>query len=76
MITHYGIICNVVQIGKYLNLNDSRVHVERKMYRPGSVSLASSLRFPLVPRCFADSELLSSCTLLPCVSKVDIPNIG
>ena len=49
MITHYGLICNVVQIGKYLNLNDSTVPTERKMYRPGSVSLASKLRFALVP---------------------------
>ena len=50
MITHYGLICNVVQIGKYLNLNDSTVPTERKMYRPGSVSLASTLKFALVPK--------------------------
>ncbi|RPD61667.1 acetyl-CoA synthetase-like protein [Lentinus tigrinus ALCF2SS1-7] len=40
MVTHYGIICNLVQIGGYLKLNDESVPTERKMYRPGSVSLA------------------------------------
>ncbi|KAI0698962.1 acetyl-CoA synthetase-like protein [Cerioporus squamosus] len=40
MITHYGIIVNLVQIAQYVNLNDESVPTERKMYRPGSVSLA------------------------------------
>ncbi|RDX52628.1 acetyl-CoA synthetase-like protein [Lentinus brumalis] len=40
MITHYSIIANLVQIVQYLDLNNESVPIERKMYRPGSVSLA------------------------------------
>ncbi len=42
MIPHYSINVNVVQIAQYLRLNVETVPMERKLYRPGSVSLAST----------------------------------
>ncbi len=42
MIAHYSINVNVVQIAQYLRLNDETVLMESKLYRPGSVSLAST----------------------------------
>ncbi|KAI0698949.1 acetyl-CoA synthetase-like protein [Cerioporus squamosus] len=40
MIPHYSINVNVVQIAHHLQLNDETVPMGRKLYRPGSISLA------------------------------------
>ncbi len=42
MIPHYSIIANIVQMGQYLNLNDDYIPLERKLYRPGNVTLGGA----------------------------------
>ena len=43
MIPHFSINVNIVQIAQHLRLNDETLPIERKLYRPGGVTLASTL---------------------------------